>query len=90
MTTDFSKKLDILGKFYENYRDDEELSDFIEFNDLGLPLAFLASEGLCQITDEGKRYILETWDLFLASLEVEDTGFESLEELFNKVDNKDK
>ena len=84
MTTALSKKIDILGKFYENYKEDEELSDFIEFNDLGLPLAYLASEGLAQITDEGKKYILETWDLFLASLELEDTGFETLEEIFSK------
>ena len=37
--TDFSNKVDILGAFYLTYRDNNELKDFIEFNDLGLPLA---------------------------------------------------
>ena len=44
--TDFTKVCEILGTLYVNYKDDEELQDFIEFNDLGLPLAFLASENL--------------------------------------------
>jgi hypothetical protein len=26
-----------------------DLSEFIDFNDIGLPLAYLASEGLCDI-----------------------------------------
>lgn len=84
MTTDFSKQIEILGQFYENYRDDENLADFFEFNDLGLPLAYFAAEGLCQITDEGIKYISETWNLLMAALELEDTGFENLEQLFSK------
>ena len=85
MTTDFSKKVEILGQFYMNFRDDDELSDFMEFNDIGLPLAYLAEEGLCEISDDGKKYVAESWDLFLASLGVEDTGFDSLDEIFKKA-----
>ena len=85
MTTDFSKKVEILGEFYQNFRDDDNLKDFIEFNDLGLPLAFLTSEGLCEVSDEGTQYINETWNLFIAALEVEDTGFTNLEQIFNKA-----
>lgn len=84
MTTDFSKQIEILGQFYQNYRDDENLADFFEFNDLGLPLAYFAAEGLCQVTDDGIGYISETWNLLMAALELEDTGFENLEQLFNK------
>ena len=84
MTTDFSNKVEILGEFYQNYRDDEDLQDFIEFNDLGLPLAYLASEGLCSISDDGSKYINETWSLLLVALEIEDEGFESLNQIFVK------
>jgi hypothetical protein len=84
MTTDFSKQIEILGQFYQNYRDDEQLLDFIEFNDLGLPLAYLASEGLCMVSDDGMKYIAETWDLFMAALEIKDTGFEDLNQIFDK------
>jgi len=82
MTTDFSDVCNILGEFYVTYKDDETFSDFIEFNDLGLPLAYLASEGLCQISDDGNKYITETWSKFLSALEIlNDEGFDTLDEL---------
>jgi hypothetical protein len=34
----FDNKISILAELWMNYRDDEELQDFIEYNDLGLPL----------------------------------------------------
>ncbi len=81
--TDFTKVCEILGTLYVNYKDDEELQDFIEFNDLGLPLAYLASENLCQVSDDGARYITETWALFLESLGLEDIGFETLDQMLS-------
>ena len=54
----------------------------MEFNDLGLPLAYFVSENLCEVSDDGVRYINETWELFIASLEIEDTGFTNLEDVF--------
>lgn len=81
--TDFTKVCEILGTLYVNYKDDEELQDFIEFNDLGLPLAFLASENLCQVSDDGARYITETWALFVESLGLEDIGFETLNQMLS-------
>lgn len=80
--TDFSKKCSILGELYINYKDNSKLKDFVEFNDLGLPLAYLSSENLCELSADGERYIEETWTLFLASLKINDTGFEVLDELF--------
>lgn len=87
--TDFTKMCEILGELYANYKEDEDLKDFIEFNDLGLPLAYFVSEDLCQVSDDGARYITETWQLFLASMDIEDTGWESLDELFAAKLNND-
>ena len=86
--TDFSDICEILGQFYQGYRDDDNLSDFIEFNDLGLPLAYLTTEGLSEPTESGQKYILETWTLFLTALGIEDTGYKSLEEIFEKAEKK--
>ena len=87
--TDFSNKIDILGELYANYKDDQNLKDFIEFNDLGLPLAYLTREGLCEVSDDGERYISETWELFVKSLGIEDTGFDDIDEMFQaSLDNK--
>ena len=85
MTTDFSNQINILGEFYINYREDSELKDFLEFNDIGLPLAYLASEGLCEISEDGKKYVAESWEMFLLAMGITDDGFENLGEIFAKT-----
>ena len=85
MTTDFSNQINILGEFYINYREDSELKDFLEFNDIGLPLAYLASEGLCEISEDGKKYVAESWEMFLLAMGITDEGFENLGEIFART-----
>ena len=82
MTTD-ENKIRILADFYIKYRDDEEMEDFFEYNDLGLPMAYLISEDLVSLKDKGNIYISETWALFLESLEIQDMGFENLEQVLS-------
>lgn len=87
--TDFTKVCEILGILYANYKEDEEFKDFIDFNDLGLPLAYFASERLCEVSDDGARYIMETWLLFLKGLGLEDTGvWDNLEDVFESAEEK--
>lgn len=81
MQTDFVNKVSILGSLHSNYQDDEGMQDFMEFNDIGLPLAYLVSEKLATMTDEGARFVEETFDLLLDSLGIEDVGFEFLDEI---------
>ena len=88
--TDFSSICDILGSLYANHKEDKDFKDFIEFNDLGLPLAYFVKENLCEVSDDGARYITETWQLFLAGLNVKDEGFDSLEELFSIAEERSK
>jgi hypothetical protein len=80
--TDFSNRAEILAELWMEFRDDEELKDFIEYNDLGLPLAYLVTNKFCDVLTLGEAYINETFDLFLTSLELEDTGFETLDDIF--------
>ena len=80
--TDFTKVCEILGTLYANYKEDDDLKDFIDFNDLGLPLAYFVSESLAEVSDDGARYITETWQLFLASMDLEDDDWNSLDEMF--------
>jgi hypothetical protein len=47
----------------------------------------MTSENLCDVTSDGEKYIAETWQLFLASLNLEDEGFESLDELLSAADS---
>lgn len=79
--TPFSNKAIILSDLWMSYRYDEEFKDFIEYNDIGLPLAYALAEGIVEETPILVRFIEETFDLLLASLGIEDTGFESLDEM---------
>ena len=88
IVTDFRNVCEILGKLYSVYKEDEEFKDFIEFNDLGLPLAYFVAENLCEVSDDGARYITETWALFLAGLNLEDSGWSDLDEVFESAEEK--
>jgi len=88
MTTNFSNKTSILSELWMNYRDDEGLQDFIEYNDLGLPLAYFIYNELVLPTKQSEVYIEETFNLLVAALDVEDIGFESLDEMLGEA-NKD-
>ena len=79
MKTKFKNKCQILAEIWLDYQDDAEFSDFIEYNDLGLPLAYAISTGIVEKSDGAKNFINETFELLLAGLEIEDTGFEDLE-----------
>ena len=83
MTTSKENKVAILADLWINYRTDEEFQDFIEYNDLGLPLAYIISEDIVKITSKAEAFIDETFDLLLGGLDVEDTGFESLDDLLS-------
>lgn len=81
-TTLYSNKCAILGRLWIDYSQDKEMQDFIEYNDLGLPIAFALAEEIVLSTTLAEAYVNETWDLFLTALKVEDTGFETLEDVF--------
>ena len=81
MPTGFDNRALILGQLWIQFKGDDEFSDFFEYNDLGLPLAFAFAEGIINHTPTLEQYINETWDLFIEGLDVEDTGFDSLDDL---------
>ena len=85
--TDFFSICNILGVLYANYKDDLNFKDFIEFNDLGLPLAYLIDNELCEPTDKGVEYVRETWTLFLDSLQIQDIGFENFDAVMALADS---
>jgi hypothetical protein len=84
MKTSFEAQCDILSQLWIEHRGDSEFEDFVEYNDIGLPLGYFISEGVVLPTDLAKTYIGETFMLLLAALGVEDTGFENLDEVFDQ------
>jgi len=89
MATDFSTKISILSDLWINYRTDNDFKDFIEYNDLGLPLGYLVNTELATVTDQGRMYIEETYNLLCAALEIDlDGEYNSLIDMFNKSEEK--
>jgi hypothetical protein len=79
----FSKKCEILGDLWLNYRASEQFEDFIEYNDIGLPLAYAFANEIAKPTGIAEQYIEETYSLFLEALEIEDEVFDSLDEMLD-------
>jgi hypothetical protein len=79
----YENKITILAELWMNYRDDEDLVDFIEYNDLGLPMAYLLMNEIVLPTKQSEIYINETYDLLIAALNVEDKEWESLDQLLS-------
>ena len=80
--TTLENKTEILSDIWLNYRNDSEFEDFIQYNDLGLPLAYAINAGIVVISDRATEFINETFALLLAGLDIqEDTGFESLDDI---------
>ena len=80
--TPFEQRCEILSTLWMEHRDSETFGEFIEYNDIGLPMAHYIAEKLVEPTKSGEIYIDETFDLFLTLLGLEDEGFENLDEMF--------
>ncbi len=91
--TDFATQCVILGELYENYKEEKDFLAFIEFNDLGLPLAYLTAQGLVvEVSDDGRRYIFDTFTMFLESIKLgEDDIVDgmTLDEVFSLAASED-
>jgi hypothetical protein len=84
MTTTIESKAQILSELWQDYREDNDFKDFIEYNDLGLPLAYAVANGIAELNPLIEQFIDETFRLLLLGLEIkEDTGFEVLDDVLS-------
>lgn len=83
--TPFEKRCEMLADLWLNYKADTDFADFIEYNDLGLPLAYAFANNIIEYSasDKAKPFVNEAWDLLLSGMEQEDIGFESLNHLLD-------
>lgn len=87
-TTDFRVKTEVLADLWMDYRDDEAFTSFVEYNDLGLPLAYAISNGIVEASPMAEQFLNESFRLLLASLGVEDTGFDNLDDILAMAESK--
>jgi len=84
MATTFSNKCAILSDLWMNYRDDEGMQDFVEYNDMGLPLAYFIDSDIVTPKDQARMFVEETFNLLLGALDIEDKEFESLNQMLEE------
>lgn len=83
MATEFANQASILADLWINFRGEEEFADFIEYNDIGLPLAYYIHTDLVTPTDEAKRFVEETFNLLCSALGLDLEGeYQNLNEMF--------
>ena len=83
MTTPYDTKYAILSELWTNYKDDKQFKDFFEYNDLGLPLAFMIDQKIVESTPVAQVYIEETFEQLVELLGLDsDDEYGSIEEMF--------
>jgi hypothetical protein len=80
-TTPYSSRVSIIAEFWMELRDDYE--ELTSYGDLGFPLAYAISEGIVESTPLAEQYIDEIWELLLGTLRVQDSGFDSVSDIFD-------
>lgn len=71
MSTSFSTKCEILAEVHTEAKWNDQLKDFKEINDIGLPMAYLIDRDLVTPKDDADKYIEETWQELCKALEVD-------------------
>jgi hypothetical protein len=82
---DLKTKAQIIVDFAYRFTDsdNEDFQDFLDYNDLGIPLAVAITNDLCEINDKGMKVFEETYTLLLVELKVPDIykDYEELDEI---------
>lgn len=87
--TNFAIRCKILADLWMQYRFEKQFEDFVAYNDIGLPMAFMVSEDLVRPGELAKDMIDETFELLLASLKISDDGYESLDDVLFAVPDEE-
>jgi len=79
---DFADKTGILGQLWIDFRDDENFKAFMDYNDIGVPMAYYLAEGLItDLTPLGEQYVEESIDMMFKLLDITEAEVDELHEI---------
>lgn len=85
---DYATKSKIIVGFYQEVKDEQMWKEFIERNDIGIPLAICHSKGYIELKDIGKDIIDETWlDVCKHTLANPDGDYKSVDDILLKFED---
>jgi hypothetical protein len=75
---DFADKTGTIGQLWIEFREDEDFKNFMDYNDLGCPMAYMVAQGLIKdLTPLGEEMINETFKMFLDLINVTEEEVDS-------------
>jgi hypothetical protein len=77
---DFADKTGVLAQLWIDFREDDSFSAFMQYNDIGVPMAYYIAEGLVNPTPLGEQYVEESLDMMFKLLEITEEEVEQLED----------
>ena len=83
MNTSIENKITILSSVWMNCRDEDEYGDFIDYNDIALPLAFCVESSIIERSERADVFFDEAFSLLLELLGLEDTGYLNFDEMLD-------
>lgn len=79
---DLANKAGILGQLWIEFRNDEDFEAFMEYNDIGCPMAYMVAEGIVkELTPLGEEMLAETFKMFITLLDVTEEEIDELPEI---------
>jgi hypothetical protein len=79
---DFADKTGILAQLWIDFREDDNFKAFMEYNDIGVPMAYYLAEGLVNgLTPLGEQYVEETIDMMFKLLDITEAEVDDLHEI---------
>ena len=86
--TPYENRCIVLHDLWNDFKGDPEFAEFFEYNDLGLPLAFMIISDIVASTPIAETYVNETFDLLCEAMELDssDVEVDGLDDLFELRD----
>ena len=84
MTTTFPDRCAILSDLWLKHLGNPALAVYFKYADLALPFAYGAISGLITLRQEAAEIIDDAWEKLIQGIGIEDTGFETLDQLLEE------
>ena len=82
-TMEFDNKARVTAEAWMLVRDSEVWDEIVQYGDLGFPLAYAHVANLAKLDDEGKKLVLDVYDIIVKSLEVPDEYYKDFEAMLD-------
>lgn len=82
--------VNVLGKLYPEFLDEDEWADFYAVNDVGLPLAVTLLNDVAVIANDGEQVLRQTWQAFCDRIGLDpEPDYWDLDEVWEAVEDED-